>query len=185
MTDNDLRKRVAVHEAGHALAACEVGDEVQAVELGDGAAHQGATHRQTRAGNSKYTPAERYILVAVAGYTSERLVYGDRDPNLCDTDSNRAWEAAAGSLALAAGDHDEIARQQQLHRDRIPLQNTLWPQRQEAAILIARLEAECARMLGCRRKDLETLAAHLDEHGRCDGADIPAICAGTWKTTSI
>lgn len=185
MTDRRLRRRLAVHEAGHALAARAVGDEVEAVEVGDGSAHLGATDRQTREGHSQYTPAERFILVAVAGYTAERLLYGERDSNLCDTDTNQAWEAAAGSLAIAAGNQVEVARQQQLHREGTPVQNTRWPQREEAAQLIARLEVECARLLAAQRQDLETLAAHLDEHGRCDGTDIPAICAGTWRPAAV
>lgn len=176
--------RLAIHEAGHALVACAVGDEVQAVELGDGSAYLGATCRKTYEGEANYSMAERYILVAVAGYSAERLVCGDNEPSYCDTDMNQAWEAAAGSMALAADDQSEIQRQQELHRERIPVQNTIWPQREEAAALLNRLEAECARLLASRRTDLEALAAHLETHGRCRGADISAICAGTWHFNS-
>lgn len=172
--------RLAIHEAGHALVACAVGDEVEAVELGDGSTHLGATRRQTYSGESNYSMAERFILVAVAGYCAERLVCGGNEPSYCYTDTNQAWEAAAGSLALAADDRVELHRQQEMHRQRIPVQNTNWPQRDEAAALLSRLEAECTYLLAARRAELEALAAHLDAHGRCRGTDISAICAGTW-----
>jgi hypothetical protein len=86
MTKSPWRRRLAIHEAGHALVAFVVG-EVASVELGDGVAHLGATRRQTHAGDGEYSMAERYILVAVAGYCAERLC-GDNESSLCDTDTN-------------------------------------------------------------------------------------------------
>lgn len=173
------KRRVAVHEAGHAVLARHVSDTIHNVEISDGSRFNGATRRTTFMGETQYTSTERFILVALAGFLAEQLVFGDCDENYCFTDQDQAWEAAAGHVVIT--NPAELAKLQAMSEQGIRVQDSQWARLPEAISVFQRLEAECRAILAINRPDLDALTAHLEQYGRCEGQDIIAICAGTWK----
>ncbi len=171
--------RVAVHEAGHAIAALYVGDKLTFLSIKPGAGFDGSAHRETYKGQTQYSMAERYIICSVAGYVAERLFLGQNDPSICVSDLREAWAAAVGPLVIHSPTDNAIA--EQLYKSDAWIDDKRWPKRGEAEKTFDTMERECQRILEDRRAELERLAKHLEEHEACKGDDAEAICNGTWK----
>ena len=174
----DMTKwRLAVHEAGHGLAARHVGNKVTSISIKRGPGFDGAARNDTYEGATEYTAPERFIIVNVAGYVAERLVIGDNDPGMCQSDRENAWQGAVGQHII--DDAAALAAGQRLWEQRVSIDDERWPKRAEATKLIGDMEAKCRGILEARRPELERLARHLEKYEECVGEDVEAICAGT------
>jgi hypothetical protein len=171
----ERRKRVAVHEAGHAVAARALGHHVELVEVSDGSHFNGRIDWTPGVENHTRTPPELAALVMVAGYLAEALVFGEADEIYCATDRDQAWEASAGHVVW--GDTLALAELKQLHDRGIPVQNSQWPRLGNACEVYQNLETECRVLLEAHREDLYALAAHLELHRKCESSEIDAICS--------
>src|SRR5262249_39181152 len=105
------------------------------------------------------------------------------DESYCVTDKDQAWEAAAGHVVIT--DSAELAKLQGMSEKGIRIQDSQWPRLPEATTVFQRLEVECRALLAANLADLDALAAHLEQYGRCEGQDIATICAGTWKPPAL
>jgi hypothetical protein len=115
----------------------------------------------------------------VAGYVAEEIVFGDHDQDMCVSDKDSAWEAAAAHVVW--GDHAALIDLKQMHDRGERVQSSQWPRWHDAWAVYQRLEQECRTLLESHRAGLDALAAYLEKHGRCEGEDIDAICDGTLK----
>jgi hypothetical protein len=153
-----------------------LGHNVDLIEVSDGTQFNGRTVWTPQFDNHTQTPPERAVMVSVAGYVAELLVFGQADECYCATDKDQAWEAAAGHVVL--GDQSALAELQQLHNEGIAVQNSQWPRLREASEVYQRLETECRSLLQANRADMDALAAYLEQNDKCKGNDIDMICSG-------
>lgn len=172
-----LRHRVAIHEAGHAIAAVATSlgqPTLLALHAGGGE----ATTRLRDLSGRRDEIAARLVFL-LAGRAAETLVFGAPTAGAggpADSDLARATLlAAALEAAFGLGTQsvwlDEPARLTGLvQRDR--------DLRTRVQAHLDAAEAEALHLLDAHRPRLETLAAALAEHGLLHGPTLAALLAG-------
>ena len=174
----ELRRRIAYHEAGHAVVAtlCEFADPVQKVSIVPrGKAALGYTLQLPAADTYLMTERELYdrIRVLLAGRAAEKLVFGDFSTG-AENDLMRASQmakrivghfgmASDGSLLHMGNEFREVSLAAQDKLDR------------EADQLLIQLQKEAIKMLECHSNRLDLVAERLLEKETLDRDELVEI----------
>ena len=162
------RKRLAIHEAGHAIVARCKGMKVTAIIIDDldiGAATW--THFRT-AGSW-----ENKLALSLAGMLAEECLLGDHDPQLCITHEQDAAVAAI-QVGVAKGSLEGAAI---LGMDADAVLKSGLPGAENAKALIERTKLSTKAILMLNKDKLGRLSELLLERGRCwfDDPDVVDI----------
>jgi cell division protease FtsH len=179
----DDRRRIAVHEAGHALVACDLPDTSPVMKLtivGRGSSALGYT---------LYTPEEdrilhtqswlrHYIATLLGGTAAEELVYGEFSDG-STSDLQRATEVAR-KMVTEWGMSPRIGRVSLATDPRTPGAVPYGEQTgREIDLEVRRILDECLdlahRLLRARRAALEALADALVERETLDARELKAV----------
>lgn len=173
---DEMLRRIAYHEAGHALVALALGvDEVVALDIAGTGHALGRTVMRRRAGVETRTAIEDRVCANLGGRAAETTVYDG------DCSANASSDLAAATAAIAglhvstglAGDlaylGDEAAAVAMLRLDR-----TL---RDAVNADLMRLQARAVEIVRAHRDALEGLAAALVDRRHLDGDRARAIFA--------
>ncbi|MBW7973547.1 AAA family ATPase [Bradyrhizobium sp. BR 10289] len=174
--DADTLRRIAVHEAGHAIVCLTLGiDEVALVDLVGSAGALGRTVTRRRAGVETRPTIEQRVCAELGGRAAEVVIYaGDCSANAA-SDLAAATTAIAGlhaSTGLGAGLAylgDEHAAAALLRVDR--------NLRDAVNADLARLQARAVDIVRARRGSLEALAEALIDRRHLTGDEVRAIVA--------
>lgn len=159
MVDHD--KRVAIHEAGHAVVANELGLSFERIEFGLEGDNEALGHLSTITGADFYElgggdsklgevlECEARGVTAMGGFAAVALCTGNLDDGV---------EGAAVDRGLA---------KQALYR--------IWSRRRSRTLTLEDLHTAAARILDSRWNDVETLADALLRHRALDRRSIEAI----------
>ena len=175
----DERRRVAVHEAGHALAAALVGREIRIASiLRRGAslglvAHDDADERQLR------TPSELQdlIVVAMAGRAAEILEFGEASTGIASDLASAT--AMASTLVGLLGAADSLLSLEAAH---MPMADNLAakvlshdPSRLQADSIVRAAADRAGGLLLEHRSTLLAIARALEENDELSGDDVSRI----------
>ena len=179
VTDPAERRRIATHEAGHAVAAHLVGRSISVVSVLRRSGSLGLVAHTDEVERSVHTAADARALVqiALAGMVAEQMEYGGHSSGVA-ADLEAATNVAAqvvGALGLGGS--------------RISLEAALMPgagnlvakvladdkYRAAADRLINEAENDVRRMLAAHRTALLALAAELAERDELPGAEVQAL----------
>ncbi|WP_186376852.1 ATP-dependent Zn protease [Agrobacterium sp. DE0009] len=174
---DDVRWRTAIHEAGHAIAFCDMGiAEVMTVSIGIGGMGQ-VVSRQHHHLLQTQDWLMRSIACMLAGRTAELLAFGDTAAGAGgydDSDLARATDhAVAAETRLGFSDHQPL-----LYRSAAGSINDLSLDRHLADRVNSRLmEAEgmARSLLENRRDALVTIATQLKDVGVMTGEEITRV----------
>ncbi|WP_161974235.1 MULTISPECIES: ATP-dependent metallopeptidase FtsH/Yme1/Tma family protein [Agrobacterium tumefaciens complex] len=180
---DDARWRTAVHEAGHAIAFCDMGiAEVITASIGIGGMGQ-VVSRQCQHLPQTQDWLMRSIACMLAGRTAELLIFGDTVAGAGgydDSDLARAAEhAVAAETRLGFSDHQPL-----LYRSAAGSINELSLDRHLADRVNSRLieaEAMARSLLENRRDALVAIATRLKDVGVMTGEEITRlliVCPG-------
>ncbi|HKU70478.1 MAG TPA: AAA family ATPase [Burkholderiales bacterium] len=179
MNDDD-RRRIAVHEAGHALVAklLDVGivEKVSILKRGRALGATLVTSDDEALLQSEPQMRARMIML-LGGRAAEALVLGSASTGAAN-DLERVSSLAYRMVAEFGFSSDigpfsyaglpDRERRASVHPETIA----------EAREIIKGLERECARLLEAHRAALDRLTAHLIEHETVSGQEVDACLAG-------
>lgn len=175
----DERRRVAVHEAGHALAASLVGREIRIASiLRRGAAlglvaHDDPDERQLR------TPSELHelIVIAMAGRAAEILEFNEASTGIASDLAAATTMAATLVGLLGAGDSllSLEAAQMPMAGNLAAKVLTHDPSRLKADEIVRAAADRAGGMLLEHRPTLLAIAAALEEHDELNGDEVARI----------
>ena len=178
----ELRRRAAVHEAGHAVAALALGlGRVRSVYLTSGGGWTELTPAR-EAGTPGWV--RRTLAFLLAGREAERLVLGDvSDGAGGGPTSDLARATTAAATAICAGGLGEGAPLWTLNGDIVDHAGAGVPaiphdRVAEAATLLARAERDAAAIVTANRPAIERIADALNERHRLDEDAIEAMARG-------
>ena len=175
----DVRRRVAHHEAGHAISLLALGiAEPKALSIGAGGGLAESDMGEIRAQTRPHL--EKYLVALLAGRAAEQLVFGEATAGAGggeDSDLARATQLATrletvyglGSLGLICIPGDSNSRDLLLLED---LRHTV-------SKTIDRAYTAALDLLGQNRRALDSLAAALFAAGYLDRAEIAAVLKKT------
>lgn len=174
---DDVRWRIAIHEAGHAIAFSDLEvAEVITVSIGVGGMGQ-VISRQHHHLQQTQDWLMRSIACMLAGRTAELLIFGDAVAGAggCDSsDLARATEhAVAAETRLGFSSHQPL-----LYRPEAGSINELSLDRQLAERVNDRLmeaEAMVRELLGKRQDNLNGIAERLRDAGVMTGEEVRAL----------
>ncbi|MBK5568286.1 ATP-dependent Zn protease [Ensifer sp. SSB1] len=174
---DDMRWRTAIHEAGHAIAFCDLEvAEVITVSIGVGGMGQ-VISRQHHHLQQTQNWLMRSIACMLAGRTAELLIFGDAVAGAGGYDNSdlaRATEhAVAAETRLGFSSHQPL-----LYRSAAGSINELSLDRQLAERVNDRLmgaEAMARKLLGKRCDDLNGIAERLKDAGVMTGEEVRAL----------
>ncbi|GGB11682.1 hypothetical protein GCM10011491_44460 [Brucella endophytica] len=177
---DELRWRTAIHEAGHAVAFCDMDiAEIITVGIGIGAMGQ-VVSRQHHHLEQTQDWLMRSIACKLAGRTAELLIFGEAVAGAGgynDSDLAKATElAVAAETRLGFSDHQPL-----LYRSVAGSINELSLDRQLAERVNDRLvaaEAMARTLLDKRRDVLIAIAERLREAGVMTGEEVRALFKG-------
>lgn len=183
------KRRIAVHEAGHAVVAAAVGktsavEKVSVVARGQGIGHVGVLD----ADKAVLTRGDMHarIAIAMAGVAAEEIVFGE--PSTGSESDLQAATATARDMAGRFGmtrlgrmrvlrEHGEVF----LGRDYLASQDVSQPTLEHLDDEVRRIldeEEEAARtILSTNRPVLDALAATLVDHETIQGPDLDSMLA--------
>ena len=182
--DADTLRRIAVHEAGHAIVCLALGvDEVGVVDLVGGAGALGRTVTRRRAGVETRPTIERRVCAELGGRAAEVVIYAG------DCSANAASDLAAATTAIAGlhastglgaglaylGDENTVAAL-------LCVDRTL---RDAVNADLTRLQERAVDIIRARRGSLEVLAAALIDRRHLTGDEVRAIVANAAGQTAI
>ena len=174
----ELRRRIAYHEAGHAVVAtlCEHADPVQKVSIVPrGKAALGYTLQLPAADTYLMTERELNdrIRVLLAGRAAEKLVFGDFSTG-AENDLIRASQMAkriVGHFGMS-GEGSLLHMGHEFREVSLATQNRLDA---EADKLLMKLQVEALKMLECHCKRLDLVAEKLLEKETLDSEELLEI----------
>lgn len=170
---DEVRWRIAIHEAGHAIAFCDTGiAEVMTVSIGIGEMGQVVSRQHHLLQNQDWLM--KTIACMLAGRTAELLVFGDTVAGAGgsdDSDLARATEhAVAAETRLGFSDHQPL-----IYQSVASSINELSLDRNLADRVNTRLvtaEAMARGLLESRREALITIAERLEDVGAMTGEEV-------------
>jgi cell division protease FtsH len=171
---SDLRRRVAYHEAGHAIALLALGiAEPTALSIGGGGGFAESDLGEMRAMTRSYL--EKYLVVLLAGRAAEQLAFGEATAGAGGSDESDLGRATNLATRLETdyglGAFGLVCIPGSNSRD-LFLLDTL---RSAVGATIDRAYAAALELLGENQYALEALTAALFAAGYLDRADIQAI----------
>lgn len=179
----DERRRVAVHEAGHALTAALVGREIRVASILRRSGSLGLVAHSDTEERHLQTPSEMSDLIAVtmAGRAAEIQEFGEASSGIA-ADLAAATEFAA-LLVGRLGAHDTLVS---LDAAVVPMAGNLVakvladePSRRKVDRILECAADRAACMVLEHRTALHALADALCEHDELDGEQVSAIVART------
>lgn len=175
----DERRRIAVHEAGHAIVARLLGtgvvEKVSIVKRGRALGVTVVTNEEDRILQSE-TEVRSRISMLLGGRCAELLVLDSLSTgaaNDLEHVSSLAWR-----MVTELGFGREIGPFSYAGLPQGDKQGSAYPEAiAEARALVKGIEAQCAALLAAHRPGLERLTAQLLEHDTVDGAVVDACLA--------
>ena len=174
----DERRRIAVHEAGHAVVARLLGtgvvEKVSIVKRGRALGVTVVTNEEDRILQSE-TEVRARISMLLGGRCAERLVLDSLSTgaaNDLEHVSSLAWR-----MVTELGFGREIGPFSYAGLPQGEKQGAYPEAIAEARTLVKGIEAQCAALLAAHRPALERLTAQLLEHDTVDGAVVDACLA--------
>jgi cell division protease FtsH len=175
----DERRRIAVHEAGHAIVARLLGtgvvEKVSIVKRGRALGVTVVTNEEDRILQSE-TEVRSRISMLLGGRCAELLVLDSLSTgaaNDLEHVSSMAWR-----MVTELGFGREIGPFSYAGLPQGERQGSAYPEAiAEARALVKGIEAQCAALLAAHRPGLERLTAQLLEHDTVDGAVVDACLA--------